>query len=243
MGHNRAMFRNTARVYDLLYKGIGKDYEAEARALHALVQERAPGAASLLDVACGTGGHLVYLRQWYEVVGVDVDPGMLDEARRRLPEERFVEGDMRDVCLGRTFDAVCCLFSSVGYMRSAQELNQAVATMVSHCGPGAVFIMDGWVRPEAWRANAHISLETASDETFTVARLGRSRREGDKTFLEMHHLIGSIDGIEHVVDMHELTLFAAEQYVESMQRAGLTEIESIESPMPGRDRYVGITPT
>ena len=55
MGQNRPMFRNTAHVYDLLYEGAGKDYEAEATALHAVVQERAPGAASLLDVACGTG--------------------------------------------------------------------------------------------------------------------------------------------------------------------------------------------
>lgn len=243
MGQNRLMFRNTAHVYDILYQAAGKDYEAEATALHALVQARAPGAASLLDVACGTGGHLVHLRRWYDVVGVDVDPGMLDEARRRLPEDRFVEGDMRDVRLGRTFDAVCCLFSSVGYMGSAQELNQAVATMVSHCGPGAVFVMDGWVRPEAWREDAPISFETATDGTLTVARMGRSRRDGDKTFLEMHHLIGSVDGIEHLVDVHQLTLFAVEEYVESMRRAGLTRIESIESPMPGRDRYIGVTPT
>jgi SAM-dependent methyltransferase len=243
MGQNQPMFRNTAHVYDLLYEGARKDYEAEATTLHALVQERAPGAASLLDVACGTGGHLVYLRRWYEVVGVDVDPGMLEVAQRRLPEERFVVGDMRDVHLGRTFDAVCCLFSSVGYMSSAQELNRAVATMVSHCRPGGVFIMDGWVRPEAWRAGPPINLETASDEAVTVARMVRSRRDGDKTFLEMHHLIGSVDGIEHLVDMHELTLFAVEEYVESMRGAGLTGIESIDSPMPDRDRYVGVTPT
>jgi SAM-dependent methyltransferase len=129
------MFRHTAHVYDLLYAGAGKDYEAEATALHTLIQERSPGAASLLDVACGTGGHLAHLRRWYDVAGVDIDPGMLAEARRRLPQETFIEGDMRDVRLGRTFDAVCCLFSSIGYMGSVQDLNQAVSTMASHCRP------------------------------------------------------------------------------------------------------------
>jgi len=243
LGQNRPMFRHTAHVYDLLYEHAGKDYEAEATALHALIQRRSPGAASLLDVACGTGGHLVHLRRWYDVVGVDVDPGMLDEARRRLPDERFVEGDMRDFSLGRTFDAVCCLFSSIGYMGSVQELNQAVATMVFHCAPGGVFVMDGWVRPEAWRTDSQISLETASNDALTVVRMGRSRREDDKTYLDMHHLIGSVDGIEHVVDVHELTLFEPEQYEESLRRAGLKAIESIESPMPDRDRYVGVVPT
>jgi SAM-dependent methyltransferase len=237
------MFRQTAHVYDLLYHGAGKDYEAESTALNLLIQRRSPGAASLLDVACGTGGHLVHLRQWYDVVGVDVDPGMLDEARRRLPEETFVEGDMRDISLGRTFDAVCCLFSSIGYMGSVEELNRAVAAMASHCSPGGVLIVDGWVRPEAWRTGTQISLETASDGTLSVARMGRSRREGNKTFLDMHHLIGSVDGIEHVIDVHELTLFEPGQYEESLRRAGLVAIESIESPMPDRDRYVGVRPT
>ena len=77
----------------------------------------------------------------------------------------------------------------------------------------------------------------------TVARMSRSRREGSKTFLDMHHLIGSVVGIEHVIDVHELTLFDAGEYDESLRRAGLMAIESIESPMPDRDRYVGVMPT
>ncbi len=232
------MFHHSAHVYDLLYESSGKDYLAEAGALHALIQQRAPGAVSLLDVACGTGSHLVHLRRWYEVVGVDIDPGMLDQARHRLPTDFFVEGDMRTFCLHRTFDAVSCLFSSVGYMGSDRDLNEAVSTMASHLRPGGVFVMDGWVRPEAWEEDAPISLQTAADEILTVARMSRSRREGATTYLEMHHLIGSAQGIDHAVDTHVLTLFDASQYVASLQIAGLIDIESIESPMPGRDRYI-----
>ena len=41
--------------------------------------------------------------------------------------------------------------------------------------------MDGWVRPDAWTEDAPISFQTAADETFTVARMSRSRprREQD----------------------------------------------------------------
>ena len=237
------VFRHTAHVYDLLYESAGKDYEAEADALHTLIQQRAPGAAALLDVACGTGGHLVHLQRWYDVAGVDIDPGMLDEARRRLPGVTLVQGDMRTFRVDGTCDAVTCLFSSVGYLRSERDLHEAVSTMASHLRPGGVFVMDGWIRPEAWTADAPIHLQTACDETLTVARMSRSRREGNKTFLDMHHLIGSAEGIEHVVDTHELTLFESGQYEESMHRAGLVDIETVESPMPGRDRFVGVTTT
>ncbi len=236
------MFRNTARVYDLLYEGSGKDYGAESSALHLLIQGRNPGAASLLDVACGTGGHLVHLRHWYDVVGVDLDPGMLNEARRRLPEVELVEGDMRSFRLERKFDAVACLFSSIGYMTSAPDLDRAVATMVSHLRPGGVFVMDGWVRPDAWMEDAPIHLQTASNDTTTVARLTRSHRRGNTSFLDMHHLIGTNDGIDHAVDVHEMTLFDATQYQESLRHAGLIDIETTPSPMPDRDRYVAVTP-
>ncbi len=234
------MFRHSAHVYDLLYESSGKDYAAEAQALHALIQERAPGAASLLDVACGTGGHLVHLRRWYEVMGVDIDAGMLDEARRRLPGDTFVEGDMRSFRLLRTFDAVSCLFSSIGYMSSERDLHDAVATMATHLRPGGVLVIDGWIRPDAWNEDVPIHLLTAVDETVTVARMSRSRREGPTTFLEMHHLIGSPDGIEYAVDTHVLTLFDASRYEQSLENAGLIDIETIESPMPGRDRFIGV---
>jgi ubiquinone/menaquinone biosynthesis C-methylase UbiE len=88
-------FSSSARVYDLLYEAAGKDYEVEADELHALIQSRRPGAASLLDVACGTGAHLVYLRRHYEVAGLDRAPAMLAEARDRLPGVPLIAGDMR----------------------------------------------------------------------------------------------------------------------------------------------------
>jgi SAM-dependent methyltransferase len=235
------MFRHTARVYDLLYDAAGKDYGAESSTLHALIQQRVPGATSLLDVACGTGGHLVHLRQWYEVVGVDIDSGMLDEARRRLPGETLVEGDMRRFSLNRTFDAVVCLFSSIGYTRSEHELDDAVSAMVSHLRPGGVFVMDGWIRPDAWKDDAPVQLLCASDANVTVARMSRSRREGNTTLLDMHHLIGSGRGLDYEVDLHEMTLFEPTQYEAALQRSGLISIETVPSPLPGRDRYVGKT--
>jgi len=111
-----AVFENTAQVYDLIYEFNGKDYRTESEVIEQLIRLRAPGAKTLLDVACGTGGHLVHLRQPFDVAGLDLDEGMLDIARRRLPGVELVNGDMRSFDLGRKFDAVVCLFSSIGYL-------------------------------------------------------------------------------------------------------------------------------
>jgi SAM-dependent methyltransferase len=232
------MFRRTAHIYDLIYAAIGKDYAQEADEIRLLVRERNPTARTLLDVACGTGGHLRHLRDTFEVSGVDLDSGMLDQAKLRLPGVRLVESDMTALDLGEKFDVVVCLFSSVGYMKDTDQLDRAVGSMAAHLNSRGILIVDGWVRPDAWIGDGHTSVDVASDDETKVARVTRSGRDGTRTHLEMHYLIATREQIEHVVETHELTLFAPENYESAFHRAGMTA-EVVPSPMPGRDRYVG----
>jgi dTDP-3-amino-3,4,6-trideoxy-alpha-D-glucopyranose N,N-dimethyltransferase len=237
------MFSETAHVYDLIYDAIGKDYAGESSEIKAMLDRRNPGARTLLDVACGTGGHLRYLKDHYEVTGVDLDPAMIEAARHRLDRTPLVVGDMRSLDLGRTFDAVICLFSSIGYLADEGELETAVRSMAGHLNPKGVLIVDGWVRPDSWLDGGHVSVDTAVDDTgLQVVRVVRSERSGEKTLLEMQYLIATGERIEHVTEVHELTLFAPEAYETALEAAGL-EVEVVESPMPGRDRYVGTVPS
>src|SRR5205085_1701615 len=77
----------------------------EAELVHEAVQARKPGASTLLDVACGTGAHLAEFRRWYRCEGVDLEPKLLAVARERLPDVPLGEAEMRDLDLGRRFDA------------------------------------------------------------------------------------------------------------------------------------------
>ena len=233
------MFRHTTHIYDLIYEAAGKDYAAESSAIRSLIQARNPEARNLLDVACGTGGHLRHLQHHYEVTGVDLDPNMIREARNNVPDIPLVEGDMRTIRLGTRFDAVICLFSSIGCMGDTKELTSAISAMANHLNPGGVLIVDGWVRPDAWRDGGSTDVEVATSEGIKVARVVHSRRDGSATHLEMHHLVATQDGIEHLVDHHELTLFTPEEYEAAFQAAGLVA-ETVDSPMQGRDRYIAV---
>ena len=64
------MFGDSSRYYDLIY-GF-KDYRQEAEFLRILIERVAPGARTLLDVACGTGEHLRYLTG-YQAEGLDLN--------------------------------------------------------------------------------------------------------------------------------------------------------------------------
>jgi ubiquinone/menaquinone biosynthesis C-methylase UbiE len=215
-------FGRSSRVYDVLYAAAGKDYAVEAEELDRLIQAHRPGSRSLLDVACGTGAHLLHLADRYDVVGVDAAASMLAEASGRLPEVRFVEADMRSFELGRSFDAVTCLFSAIGYMPSTDALSTAIQTMTRHLNDRGVLIIDGWLRPDAWHDPGLVQALCGHADGIAAARVMRSRREGNRTTLELHFLIGTVEGVEHLEETHELTLFSDDDYRAAFDSAGLT---------------------
>ena len=231
-------YDRTAAVYDLLYQGLGKDYAAESLEVRDLIRARTHGARTLLDVGCGTGGHLRHLAKWYDTTGIDLAPPMLAVAATHLPGTPLVEADMRSFDLDQRFDAVVCLFSAIGHLSTVEDLNAAVATMARHLSPGGVLIVDGWILPERWRTTVGTEIDVAEDETTKVARVWHTKRLGDMTYLAAHHLIATAEGVDYVVDEHELRLFAREDYEGAFEKAGLA-VETTASPMPSRDRYVG----
>jgi ubiquinone/menaquinone biosynthesis C-methylase UbiE len=72
--------------------------------LHALPVGRA------LDAACGTGRHSRHLAdRGHDVTGVDASPEMLEVARDRVPNARFLEGDLHALPIDDgEFDVVVC---------------------------------------------------------------------------------------------------------------------------------------
>jgi ubiquinone/menaquinone biosynthesis C-methylase UbiE len=137
------MFSLSAHIYDLIYLSRGKDYEADAQSVHELVQANLKsGGKTLLDVACGTGIHLSYLKNYFDCEGLDLDPKMLEAAQKKMPDMKFHQGDMMTFDLGRQFDVVTCLFSSIGYVKTMANMKKAVATMSRHLKPGGVLIIE-----------------------------------------------------------------------------------------------------
>ena len=233
------MFSRSARIYDAIYASI-RDYPREAAQLDALIQARRPGAKSLLDVACGTGVHLHHLAGRYEVEGLDLDPEMLAVARERLPDATFHQGDMASFDLGKRFDAVVCMFSSIGYVKTEEWLRAAIASMARHLEPGGVLVVEPWLTPDAW-SDRHVGAVFVDEPELKIARVNVAEREGTISSFEFQYLVGTPDGVEHFSERHELGLFTVEQQLEAFRAAGLEAEHDPEGPM-GRGLYVAVAP-
>lgn len=234
------MYTRLAELYDVIY--AKKDYATEARLIHGVIDRcaRTPhrDRRTLLDVACGTGVHLSHLRAWYDVEGIELSPWMLNVARRRLPDVPLFQYDMRHFDLGRRFDAVTCLFSAIGYMRSVSELRRAIATMARHVLPDGLVIVEPWLSPDRF-IDGHLHADVAEGDGLKVARVAVGRREGDVSVLDMHHMVASKTGVERFFERHEVRLFTHEQYLSAFTAAGLVVVFDPEG-LTGRGLYVGL---
>ncbi|MFD0967817.1 class I SAM-dependent methyltransferase [Plantactinospora endophytica] len=230
-----------AEIYDLTYRLRGKDYAAEADWVTRLVRQRRPDAGSLLDVACGTGEHLARFRAHFaEVAGVDRSPAMLDVARAKLPGVPVWFGDMCELALGRTFGVVTCLFSSVGYLDSPEELAAAVAAMARHLDPGGVLVVEPLWFPEDFR-DGYVAGDVLRDGARTLARVSHSRRTGRAVRMDIHYLLADSAGIRHVAESHRNTLFSREEYLTAFDAAGCVA-EYLPGGPGGRGLFVGSSP-
>ncbi|MGD0167505.1 MAG: class I SAM-dependent methyltransferase [Gaiellaceae bacterium] len=138
-----------ARLYDEFY--ATKPYAEEARFVSDCFSEAGlPPGGRILDLACGTGGHALELAELgYEVVGVDIADGMLEEARTKASSRglavEFLCQDLRQLDVGEgTYDAAVCLFDSLGYLLTDADISAALRRVNRSLKPGGAFVVEAW---------------------------------------------------------------------------------------------------
>jgi len=233
------MFSKSAKYYNAIYASMGKDHATEARKIHQLIQEhKHTSGNTLLEVACGTGLHASILREDYQVEGLDLDAGLLEVASQNYPDIPLHQADMTEFDLGKQFDAVTCLFSSIGYVKTKERLAQAVQNMTRHLLPGGVLIVEPWFTPEQWKPG-RVSALFVDQPNLKISRMNISEVDGHLSFFVFHYTIGTPQGVEHFTERHELGLFTHEEYLEAFQKV---ELEVVHDPegLDGRGLYIGL---
>ncbi|MGD8404531.1 MAG: class I SAM-dependent methyltransferase [Anaerolineales bacterium] len=233
------MFSKSAKFYNALYGSMGKDYVAEAQKAHRRIQQhkRSPGN-TLLEVACGTGLHASILKEFYQVEGMDLDDEMLAVAHQSYSDIPFHQADMVDFGLGKQFDAITCLFSSIGYVKTTARLVRAIQNMTNHLLPGGVLVVEPWFGPDQFEVG-RVGALFVDQPDLKVCRLSLGEVEENLSILNFHYMVGIPQGVEYFTERHELGLFTQEEYLEAFRKAGL-EITHDPEGLDGRGLYIGL---
>jgi ubiquinone/menaquinone biosynthesis C-methylase UbiE len=228
-------YTSRPELYDLEYSF--KDYKGEAATVERIARERTTNATTLLDVACGTGRHLEHLQTSFACEGTDLDDGLLDVARKRIPDVPLQQADMRDFDLGRQFDVVTCLFSAIGFAGGPEGLAATARTFARHLRPGGIALVEPWLTPEVWMQNQpHLLTHEEPELVLARATVSGLRDERIST-TEMHYLVATPDGVEHFVEYHELYLFTTEEMRSAFEAAGL-DVDYDAEGLTGRGLWI-----
>src|SRR4030042_6833462 len=118
------MYTELASWWPLLSTPADYDEEAE-EARQIMVENCLAPPQTLLELGSGDGNNASSLKKHFQMTLVDLSPGMLAVSQALNPECEHLQGDMRTLRLGRTFDAVF-IHHAIGYMRTEKDLFAAL---------------------------------------------------------------------------------------------------------------------
>lgn len=218
----------TARIYGDLAPWYTlltapSDYEEEALWYAARMREHAEREVrTVLELGCGSGANASHLKQWFDMVVVDLSEDMLRECRTINPELEQHQGDMRNFRCGRRFDAVF-VHDAVSYLVSEEDVRATAETAAAHLEPGgvALFCPDdlyenfepgidcgGHDGPDG-RGLRYLSWSVAGPSEHTVVT-------------DYAYLMRAADGtVEVVRDRHITGRLPKAVWLDSLKRAGL----------------------
>lgn len=108
--------------YDVLFS----DLEG-TQAYYRFIEQHATGT-TILEFACGTGDLLNLLSQKYEVMGVDLDEKMIQQALAKYPHlsGKIIQGNFLEKNSIKKTETLICVGDSLNYMTSINELETFV---------------------------------------------------------------------------------------------------------------------
>lgn len=140
------LYSKLADIYDAVMEDV--NYELWADFIDAIILEHHSNPEKLLELACGTGSISLFLDELecYDIVGTDKSPQMIEKARKKNEAMRcnvdFKVMDFLDIQLEQTFDIAFCVFDSVNYLHSVDEILRFLNEVRNILNPKGLLVFD-----------------------------------------------------------------------------------------------------
>jgi len=217
------------------------DYREEAAFfMRALTESGDPPPRSVLELGSGGGNSAFHLKKRFAMTLVDLSPHMLAVSRSLNPECEHIEGDIRTVRLGRTFDAAF-VYDAICHMTTEADLRAVLQTAFDHLRAGgvAIFVPD-FVR-ETFVENTDHGGNDTERGSVRFLQWTTDPDPGDTSYLvDFAILIRDPEGQTRLVhDRHVYGLFARATWRRLLRDVGF-ELRSVRLPEGfGRDLFAG----
>ena len=222
------LYRDLAAWWPLF--SAPEDYASEAAEYRALLAGTADAPVrEVLELGSGGGNNASHLKAAFAMTLVDRSAGMLDVSRRLNPECEHVEGDMRHVRLGRTFDAVF-VHDAIAYITERTDLTRVFETAFAHCRPGAPVLFVPDYVAETFEPGTECGGHDGEDRAVRWLGWCWDPDAADETYLTDYvYLFREPDGSIHAEgDRHVEGLFAQATWMQLLAGAGFEDVRSTD---------------
>ena len=183
-----------------------------------------PEGGRLLHLGSGGGSIDWHLKQRYKVTGIDLSAAMLAQAQAVNPEAQYLVGDLRNMHLGRNFDAVL-LHDAVAYMLTPDELRDAYRTAAAHLvSGGALVTAPEMVRECFQQHRSEVVTREAGGRSVTTLIVDfdpdPSDHQFESTFI---YLIRDAGALRVEVDTHQVGIHALADFEAAIAAAGFAD--------------------
>jgi SAM-dependent methyltransferase len=230
-----SVFGEYAQFYDTFY--ADKDYDREVEFVLDLYR-RAKGQLPLrvLDLGCGTGGHMLpLLRRGIVVRGVDRSEEMVERANAKLARAgtgdraQVVCGDIRTYRGDATFDLVVSMFAVVGYLTSNDDLMRGFQTARAHLSQGGVFVFDVWHGSAVLHTLPETRIHEFPAAGGSTLRLVTPTLDCVRQVVSVDYRILTLDAGAlkgDVRETHEMRYFFIQELAALLERAGMRVVHT-----------------
>lgn len=233
-------YKEIAQYYDKIYSWI--DYKSECKNVHSIIRKyKKSKGKEMLDVACGTGNHIRYLKKYYTITGIDLDKEMLKVAKEKIPDVKFYQGDMRTFDLKKHFDVIVCLGAAISKMTSRVRLKQTIKNFSMHLKPGGIMILESFITPESFKPNL-VNPVFINEPDLKIYRVNNTKRKGNIVHTDFHILVADKKGVKYITENHKLAMYEHKEFLDVMNSEGLKSFYEVRNDklMTGRGLYIGI---
>src|SRR6202163_72919 len=214
-----------------------EEYKEEAAFIaRVLTKSCHPPARRVLELGSGGGNNASHLKASFAMTLVDLSSHMLAVSRALNPECEHLEGDIRTLRLGRTFDAVF-VHDAICHMTTEADLSAVMKTAFEHCRPGGIALFAPDFVRETFVENVdHGGNDTQRGSVRFLQWTTDPDSSDSEYFVDFAILIRDGEGeirVEH--DRHTYGLFARADWLRLLSDVGF-DLKSIGRMIDDFDR-------
>jgi len=223
-------FVGSSRYYDLLYRN--KDYDSEVVFVLKLAEALGVRAKRVLDVGCGTGGHLIPLaKRGLEVTGFDLSDQMVAVAREKIARNlgdgvvKVQQGDATTYTDGAHYDLILSMFAAMGYLSNQEAFMAGLKMAARHLGEAGIFIFDVWYGPGVLNICPETRIQELHDGDTKVLRIAQPLLDSVKQVVNVDYTILAFNTrhgtYNETREKHVMRYFFLEELSLMLRQAGL----------------------